>query len=199
MSGRIAATLPWPAAASDLNCFMTVKLLVNEVVEMLDGPLARTEAEAPPPTAPTSIDDTARESPPSMPALLKRTLSPLVLARPVKRTPPAVLLSLPRRRMGCRCSFVAASRTLQRTRSLCWAWPVEWTMPSEDARAQGQDPAAVGPGRGTGQPGVVAQGRRHDRQVGRDGARAGCSTSSRTGPKNSSCRPSPPPMTTVLG
>jgi hypothetical protein len=55
---------------------MKVKLLLNELVEMLDGPLARSEAEAAPPTVPTSIDDTARESPPSMPALLKRTLSP---------------------------------------------------------------------------------------------------------------------------
>ena len=72
----IAATFPFPAAASDLNCFMKLKLLVNDVVETLEGPLARTEAEAPPPPTPTSVADNTRESPPSMPALLKRTLSP---------------------------------------------------------------------------------------------------------------------------
>ncbi len=82
MSGRIAATFPFPAAARDLNCFMELKLLVNEVVETLEGPLARTEAEAPPPPTLTSVADNTRESPPSMPALLKRTLSPLVLVRP---------------------------------------------------------------------------------------------------------------------
>ena len=49
---------------------------------MLDGPLARTEAEATPPTPPTSVADKTRESPPSMPALLKRTLSPYCF-RPV--------------------------------------------------------------------------------------------------------------------
>ena len=47
----MAATLPFPAAASDLNSFMTVKLLLNEVVEMLDGTVVRREAEAPPLTA----------------------------------------------------------------------------------------------------------------------------------------------------
>jgi hypothetical protein len=51
-------------------------LFVNELVEMLDGPLARTEAEAPPPPTPTSVADNTRESPPNMPALLKRTMSP---------------------------------------------------------------------------------------------------------------------------
>jgi hypothetical protein len=65
---------------------MTLKLLVNELTVMLDGPLARTEAEAPPPPTPISVADNARESPPSMPALLKRTLSPLVLVRSSERT-----------------------------------------------------------------------------------------------------------------
>ena len=43
---------------------MTLKSVVNEVAETLDGPLARTEAEAPPPPTPTSVADNARESPP---------------------------------------------------------------------------------------------------------------------------------------
>ena len=85
---------------------MAVKLLVNELVEMLDGPLTRTEAEAPPYTAPTSIDDTARVSPPSMPALRNRTLSPLVWAPPVKRAP--VSAATPQRGW-LYCSFVSAS------------------------------------------------------------------------------------------
>src|ERR1700722_14471003 len=73
----IAATFPFPAAAKDLNCFMKLKLLVNELVETLEGPLARTEAEAPHPPTLTSVADNTRNSPPSMPALLlKRTLSP---------------------------------------------------------------------------------------------------------------------------
>src|ERR1700722_104360 len=92
VSGRIVAILPWPAAASDLNCFMTLKLVVKEVAVMLDGPLARAEAEAPPPPTPTSVADITRESPPSVPTLLKRTLSPLVRVRPVQRSP---LLLLP--------------------------------------------------------------------------------------------------------
>src|SRR5271156_2812209 len=74
----MAATLPLPAAASDLNCFIALKLLLNELVEMLDGPLVRTEACAPPAIEPTSVADKRRESPPSMPALLKRTFSPFV-------------------------------------------------------------------------------------------------------------------------
>ena len=87
VSGRIAATLPFPAAARDLNCFMTVKVLLNELVEIPEGPLTRTEAEAPPPPTLTSVADNTRESPPSSPALLKRTLSPLVLDRPFERAP----------------------------------------------------------------------------------------------------------------
>src|ERR1700722_3249575 len=83
----IAATFPFPAAAKDLNCFMKLKLLVNDVVETLEGPLARTEAEAPPIPTLTSVADNTRESPPSMPALLKRTLSPLVLVSPFGRAP----------------------------------------------------------------------------------------------------------------
>ena len=74
----MAATFPLPALASDLNCFMIVKLLLKELVEMLDGPLARTEADAPSHAAPTSVNDNRRESPPSVADLLKRTLSPLV-------------------------------------------------------------------------------------------------------------------------
>jgi hypothetical protein len=61
---------------------MTEKLLLKELVEMLDGALLRREADASPHTAPTSIADTAREIPPSMPALLKRTLSPLSASPP---------------------------------------------------------------------------------------------------------------------
>ena len=106
MSGRIAATFPLPAAASPLNAFMAVKLLVNEVVEMLDGTLTRTEAEASPHTAPTSIADNARESPPNMPALLKRTLSPLVRAARSKR---ALSVVTPTPMGWVYCSFVAAS------------------------------------------------------------------------------------------
>src|ERR1700691_849541 len=87
VSGRIAATLPFPAAARDLNCFMTLKVLVNELVVIPEGPLTGTEAEAPPPPTLTSVDDHTRESPPSMPALLRRTLSPLVLDRPFERAP----------------------------------------------------------------------------------------------------------------
>src|ERR1700722_20379687 len=84
----IAATFPFPAAAKDLNCFMKLKLLVNELVETLEGPLARTEAEAPPPPTLTSVADNTRESPPSMPALLlKRTLSPYGPGPPLWASP----------------------------------------------------------------------------------------------------------------
>jgi hypothetical protein len=57
---------------------MTVKLLLNELVDTFDGPLARTEADATPLTEPTSVADKRRDSPPKMPALLNRTCSPLV-------------------------------------------------------------------------------------------------------------------------
>ena len=42
---------------------MAEKLLVNELVEMFDGTVVRTEAEAPPPAAPTSIADIVRRAP----------------------------------------------------------------------------------------------------------------------------------------
>ena len=76
---------------------------------MLDGPLVRSGGRSLPHTAPTSIADKARESPPIMPALLKRTLSPLVWAPPVKR---ASLVS-PHPGLGwIYCSFVATPRTI---------------------------------------------------------------------------------------
>src|SRR4029077_3238169 len=87
VSGRIVAILPWPGAASDLNCFMTLKSVVKEVAVMLDGPLARSEAEAPPPPALSSVADKTRETPPSMPVLLKRTLPPFIRVRPVAKPP----------------------------------------------------------------------------------------------------------------
>ncbi len=49
---------------------MKLKLLVNELVETLEGVVTRIEAEASPHTTPTSVADNARESPPNMPALL---------------------------------------------------------------------------------------------------------------------------------
>src|SRR5258708_5274224 len=116
VSGRIVAILPWPAAASDLNCFMTLKLVVKEVAVMLDGPLERTEAEAPPYPAPTSIADKAIEVPPNMPALLKRTLSPLVLVRPIQRSPRYCLLPVCD---GLYFSFVSTSRTIQTSPGVC--------------------------------------------------------------------------------
>jgi hypothetical protein len=74
---------------------------LNEVAEMLDGPLARTEACAPPAIEPTSVADKRRESPPSMPALLKRTFSPFVqptreggALHPVFYLPVAVCISI---------------------------------------------------------------------------------------------------------
>ena len=60
----------------------------NHVRSWLDGPLARTEAEAPPPPTPTSVADKTRESPPRMPALLIRTLSPYRPGSPGSAKPP---------------------------------------------------------------------------------------------------------------
>ena len=159
MSGRIAATLPFPAAASDLNCFMKLKLLVNELVETLDGPVARTEAEAPPPPPPTSVADKTRESPPSMPALLKRTLSPLVLVRPAWAGPPATAFYP--YVAGC---IAILLQVRERYRDL---WRM-LGMPCEDLRSRGRTQAgsvAASPGGCSGQPGVVSEGGPDDRQV----------------------------------
>src|ERR1700733_8744 len=102
----MAATFPLPAAASDLNCFMIVKLLLKELVEMLGGPLARTEADAPSHAAPTSVNDNMRESPPSVTDLLKRTLSPLVRPTRVGQTLLRVLPEF----APFHCGLVASSR-----------------------------------------------------------------------------------------
>ena len=87
MSGRIAATFPFPAAARDLNCFMKLKLLVNELVETLEGPLARTEAEAPPPPTPTSVADNSEGEPPEHACPAETHIVSFVLVRPVGRAP----------------------------------------------------------------------------------------------------------------
>jgi hypothetical protein len=56
---------------------MMEKLLLNELVDTLDGALARTAAAASPIDAPTKPADKARESPPNVAARVKRTLPPL--------------------------------------------------------------------------------------------------------------------------
>src|SRR5579862_5354347 len=61
---------------------MMAKLLLNELVDTLDGTLVRTAAEASPIDAPTNPVDNAREIPPSMPALMKRTVASFGHDRP---------------------------------------------------------------------------------------------------------------------
>src|SRR5580704_261244 len=187
----IAATFPCPAAAKDLNCFMKLKLLVNELVETLEGPLARTEAEAPPPPTLTSVADNTRESPPSMPALLlKRTLSPFGPG-PSLWAGPLLTAFYP-----CVAGCVAVLFQVQepyrghpRIAGHFLRTAVALSQAGAVARTQ-----AAAPDNPASSPRLE---RTMERSAGRWPGRS--STMSRTGWKNASCRPMPPPMITVLG
>jgi len=118
---------------------MTLKLLVNELVEIPEGPLTRTEAEAPPPPTLTSVADNTRESPPRMPGLLKRTLSPLVLDRPFERAPllPAFYPCM----TGCIAVLFQVEDTIPRSRGRCWAIAVNGRSGSASGQGQGEEVA----------------------------------------------------------
>ena len=90
MSGRIAATLPFPALASAFSLVMALKLFVKELAGRLFGPFAD-EAEADVTDPRESASAIAVATLPTLPNLMMRTRHhpPIQASRPIgSRTDP---------------------------------------------------------------------------------------------------------------